>query len=90
MIKEFKEFVNLPENAKLVLLKALDYEVDRQGYVVDSKNKSRVICKYSKKPVLFKDASILPGSTIIINSDPLTISEYIGEYLEPEEELNCG
>lgn len=87
--KDFKKFINLPSNARRVLLKALGYEVKR-GYIIHSDTKERIICKYSKKPILFENASIMPGSTIIINSDPLSISQYIGEYLEREEGVKIG
>ena len=87
MNEEFKAFIELPEEAKLVLLKSLGYDVDNKGYILDSNNKKKVICKYSKKPVHFKDASILPGSTIIINTNLITMSQYVCEYLEPCEDL---
>lgn len=83
--KSFKEFISLSAEQKLILLQALDYNIDSNGFVVDKTNK-KVKCKYSNKPVLFNDASILPGSTIIINTSLITLSEYISDYLEKSEE----
>lgn len=85
MISNFKKFLKLDDNQKLILLKALDYDVDEEGFVIDS-NKKNVICKYTNQPVHFNTASILPGSTIIINTSLLTLSEYVTEYLESDEE----
>ena len=84
--KYFRKFISLSDEQKLVLLKSLDYDVDNKGYIVDKDNK-KVICKYSNQPVLFKNASILPGSTVIVNTSLITISEYISEYLEPDEDV---
>ncbi len=82
----FKRFISLNDEQKLVLLKSLDYDVDYNGYIVDKNNK-KVICKYSNQPILFKNASILPGSTVIVNTSLITISEYISDYLEPDEDV---
>jgi len=87
--KDFKQFLNLNAEQKLVLLKALDFDVDSRGFIVESANK-KVICPYSKMPVKLENASILPGSTIIINTSLITLSEYISEYLESEEDLTDG
>ena len=84
--KYFKKFISLNDEQKLVLLKSLDYDVDNNGYIVDKNNK-KVLCQYSNHPVLFKNASILPGSTVIVNTSLITISEYISEYLEPDEDV---
>ena len=82
----FKKFISLNDEQKLVLLKSLDYNVDDNDYIVDKNNK-KVICRYSNQPVLFKNASILPGSTVIVNTSLITISEYISEYLESDEDV---
>ena len=82
----FKKFISLNDEQKLVLLKSLDYDVDNKGYIVDKNNK-KIVCVYSNQHVLFKNASILPGSTIIVNTSLITISEYISEYLEPGEDV---
>jgi len=84
--KYFRNFISLSDEQKLVLLKSLDYDVDHNGYIVDKNNK-KVMCKYSNQPVLFKNASILPGSTVIVNTSLITISEYISDYLEADEDV---
>lgn len=80
-LKDFKKFLSLPIESKKVLLKALGYEIDSDGFIIDE-NKNRVICRYSGVEVPFINSSILPGSTIIINTSPYTISKYLEEFLE--------
>ena len=80
-LKDFKKFLSLSIESKKVLLKALGYEIDNEGFIINE-NKHRVICKYSGVEVSFINSSILPGSTIIINTSPYTLSKYLEEYLE--------
>ena len=82
--KNFKEFLKLDANMKTVLLKALDFNIDINGYILDTMGK-KIICPYSKTPVKFDTVSILPGSTILINTSLITLSEYISDYLEIDE-----
>lgn len=80
-LKDFQKFISLSTEKKKVLLTALGYRIDIQGFIIDENN-NRVICKYSGVEVPFANASILPGSTIIINTTSYTIAKYIEEYLE--------
>ena len=76
------DFIDLESEEKELLLEVLGFSVDQEGYVYDELLKERHICPYTKKEVLFENASILPGSTMIINTSALTISEYITEKIE--------
>ncbi len=78
MEKEIKT-VNLPISEKIILLKALGYDVDKEGYIIDE-NKERVSDKYSECEIKIENASILPGSTIIIDTNSYSLSEYFEEY----------
>lgn len=80
-LKDFRKFLKLSDEKKKILLKALDYGVDYEGFITDENNK-RVLCKYTGVEVPFVNVSILPGSTIIINTSPYTISKYLEEYIE--------
>ena len=80
--EKFAKFLNLDNNQKHVLLKALGFNVDRDGFI--RKNQEIVKCKYTDEAVKFEEVAILPGSTIIIKSSPIAISQYIDEYLENE------
>ncbi|MBI3027521.1 hypothetical protein HYY70_05410 [Candidatus Woesearchaeota archaeon] len=76
------EFLDLSPEEKILLLDVLDFSIDKEGYIYDELLKERHICPYTKKEVLFQNASILPGSTLVINTSALTISEYITDKLE--------
>lgn len=71
-----------PRDFKTELLKALDYGVDGEGYVVDSKGK-RVSDRYIEKPVRLENMAIFPGSTVVLDDNPLSIASYLEEFGEP-------
>jgi len=75
MEKEKTKVLNLTDEEKKVLLDALDHGVDNEGYVIDSEG-NRVIDRYSDIPIKLERASILPGSTVIIDTNSFSISEY--------------
>ncbi len=81
-VDNFSEFDRLDENENRVLLKALGYDINEKGFVVEEHTKNLIWCRYTNKPVKFDEASILPGSTIIINTIPISLSSYIEEFLE--------
>ena len=76
------EFLDLSPEEKILLLDVLGFSIDKEGYIYDLLLKERHICPYTKKDILSQNASILPGSTLIINTSALTISEYITDKLE--------
>ncbi|ODS38766.1 MAG: hypothetical protein A7315_03125 [Candidatus Altiarchaeales archaeon WOR_SM1_79] len=75
-------FLDITDEEKKVLLDFLDYSINEEGYIINAKTGDRHICPITRDPVLFKDASILHGSNLVINTTPLTISEYLSEYIE--------
>jgi len=81
-VENFKKFLNLSSDKKRLLLLALGYKVNKKGFVVWADTERKVWCKYTKRPVHFNEVSILPGSTVVINSTPTSLSKYIEEYLE--------
>ena len=83
-VDNFSEFSSLKGDEKKVLLKALGYDISERGFVVEEHTKQVVWCRYTNKPVKFDEASVLPGSTIIINTTPVSLSSYIEEFLEDE------
>ena len=80
------QFVKLSDEAKIMILDFLGFERNEEGIVVSKSDKKILICKYNGDPVRFADASIMPGSTIIFNTTPLSLSEYFSEYVEKEED----
>ncbi len=75
---ELVSLKELPMEVKVAILEELGYGTDGV-YVVD-KNKQRHIDKYIKEPVRLDNMLILPGSTIIIDDNPLSISSYLEEF----------
>lgn len=87
MIEQKKEnieisFIELNDAERKALLDVLDYEVDEEGFVVNKRTKKPHICPFSNTKVPLSSSSILPGSTVIINTSALTLSEYFSRYLE--------
>ncbi len=70
-----------PKEFKLELLKALELAVDEKGIFV-TKNGEPVIDHYIDKPVRFDRMAIFPGSTIVLDDNPLSIAAYIEEHGE--------
>ena len=88
LVQEFK-VTHLNDENKKLLLDFLGFTIDADNLVVDKSNNKRVICPYSNKYVHLSNASVMPGSTIIINTSPYTLSCYISEFLKGEN-LNGG
>ncbi len=70
-----------PKEFRLELLKSLGYGVDVEGVYV-TKDGEQVIDKYIDKPVRFDNMAIFPGSTIVIDDNPLSVAAYFEEYGE--------
>ncbi len=66
------------KESKRLLLKELGYDSDGT-FVLDSEGK-RVLDKYLEIEVKIDNMVILPGSTIILDDNELSISKYIEEF----------
>lgn len=77
-------FMELNNREKKLFLDILGFEVDKKGLVVEKESKKPCICPITDEQVYFKNASILPSSTIIINTSALTLAEYFSRFLEKE------
>jgi len=75
-------FLDITDEEKKILLDCLGYSVKDDGYIANAKTGDYHTCPITRERVLFKEASILPGSTLVINTTPLTISEYLSDYIE--------
>ena len=68
----------IPANLKTVLLKELGLGIDECGHVTRD---GRVVHdKYINQPVSVENMMILPGSTVVLDDNPLSIALYIQEY----------
>lgn len=68
----------IPADLKNTLLKELGLGVDELGYV--TRDGQVVRDKYIDQPVNVENMMILPGSTIVLDNNPLSIALYIQEY----------
>ena len=74
-ILSIKEF---PHDAKIVLLKELGYDSD--GLFVTDSTGEKVRDRYTEEEIKVENMIILPGSTIILDNNPLSIASYIEEF----------
>jgi hypothetical protein len=70
--------IGLPEDVKIKLLSALNHGSDGT-YVIDSDG-NRVRDKYINEEVRVSNMLIFPGSTIILDNNPLSVASYLEEY----------
>jgi len=75
---ELVSLSSMSKESKLLLLNELGYASD-ETYVIDRKG-NKVIDKYIDQPVKVDNMLILPGSTIIIDNNHLSIAAYLEEY----------
>ena len=75
---EIMSLKDMPVNCKILLLEELGFGSDGT-YVLD-KNGGQVLDKYIGEPVKIENMAILPGSTLILDDNPLSISSYLEEY----------
>ncbi|MFH1916613.1 MAG: hypothetical protein ABIJ21_05080 [Nanoarchaeota archaeon] len=67
---------NLKE--KTMLLRELGFSL--QDIFIIDKNGKKVVDKYIEQPVTVDNMLILPGSTLIIDNNPLSIASFLEEH----------
>lgn len=75
------ELISLKEvstESKIKLLKELGYGSDGK-FVTDSKG-NKILDRYLDIPIDVDNMAILPGSTIVLDNNELSISKYIEEF----------
>lgn len=75
---EILSIKDMPENFKIQLLKELGFDSD--GVFVVDKKGNKVLDKYTEEPVRIGNMAIFPGSTIILDNNPLSISSFLEEF----------
>ncbi len=75
---ELVSIKNMPIKQKIQLVKKLGYSSD--GEFVLQKSGEQYLDKYIGKPVRLDNMVILPGSTLILDDNQLSISSYLEEY----------
>ena len=64
--------------SKIALLKELDFDSDGE-YVLDLEG-NKILDRYLEIPIKISNMVILPGSTIILDDNILSISKYMEEF----------
>jgi len=77
-LTEIISLKDMPLSCKILLLQELGFSSD--GTFVLDKNGERVLDKYTDEPVRIDNMAILPGSTLILDNNPLSISSFLEEY----------
>jgi hypothetical protein len=77
-LTEILSIKEMPLHFKILLLQELGFGSDGT-YVLD-KLGDRVLDIYTKEPVRIENMAILPGSTIILDNNPLSIASYLEEH----------
>lgn len=68
----------LSKEEKKLLLQALNYDSD-DTFVLD-KDRKPILDPYIQKPVTLNNMVIFPGSTIILDNNPLSITAYLEDH----------
>ena len=76
------KFEEIGIEEKKVLLDVLGYEVDDNGIIFDKSTQKEHVCPVTGDPVFVENASILPGSTIVIKTTDLSLAEYFTNFVE--------
>lgn len=69
---------NMPKEIKISILKQLGYSSDGM-YVLDEEG-NKLRDKYVGIEIQISNMLILPGSTIILDNNPISVAAYLEEY----------
>jgi len=83
MVDEVK-FEELNENERLLLLRAFDYDMDKEGYILSPGGNKIRSCENPEEYIKAKDAFLVAGSLKVLDGTPTTISQFLREKLENE------
>ena len=75
---ELLSLTGVSAESKIRLLEALNYKSDGQ-FIFDAAG-NKVLDKYLEEPVKLENMLIMPGSTIILDNNPLSVASYLEEY----------
>jgi len=77
-----KEVLSLSEKDLKLLLEILGYKISENKNILDSEG-NEVVCPFTKDKIQLDNLSIMPGSIVLMNTTPVTLSEYFYQY--PDE-----
>jgi len=67
----------LGEKERILLLRANNFDVDKEGYVINPYGKKIISKQNPKKFIKAKFACLIPGSLEVIDGTPVAISEFL-------------
>ena len=70
----------MPLDFKIALLRELGYDSD--GTFVIEKNGKKHEDRYTNEPIRLDNMVILPGSTVILDNNPLSITSFLEEFCD--------
>jgi hypothetical protein len=78
-------FEELGKEERTLLLRAFDYDVDEEGYIIDQAG-SRIPSKeIPSKYLRVEDSMLIPGSLEVVDGTPTSIAKFIREKVEVGE-----
>jgi hypothetical protein len=81
-------FEELGKEERILLLRAFDYDVDSEGYII-SPTGSKIPSKETPSTFLrVEDSALITGSLEVIDGTPTTISKFIREKVETAESIH--
>ena len=75
---EILSIKGMPKSCKILLLKGLGYDSDGT-FVLDDKS-NKCLDRYTNEPIRLDNMFLFPGSTIILDNNPLSISAFLEEF----------
>ena len=71
------KYLQVNDSNKDVILELFGKSLDDEGFIIEKKNKNKLICPYSKEHIRGNSFSILPGSATFVNNYPYCFAEHI-------------
>jgi len=78
-------FDELGKKEQKLLLKAFDYNIDKEGFVLTPSGSRIPSGDVPSKYIRAEDAALIPGSLKVIDSTPTAISKFIREEIEDRD-----
>jgi len=80
-------FEELSKEERTLLLRAFDYDVDSEGYILDQTGSKIPSEEIPSTFLKVEDATLIPGSLGVIDSTPTSIAKFIRMKVEVTEPI---
>lgn len=78
------KFEEIGIEEKKILLNVLGYEVGEGGIILNKETGKEHISPTTGNVVFIENASVLPGSTVVIDTSELSLAEYFTKFIEKQ------